>query len=473
MPLRDGSIIVGRSKGDIIIPDPRISRSHVALHFEGKTGRLTFTDLKSLNGTVVNGEASGSGQLRDGDKIQLGDTVLDCQILSPEETTGKSRSLVEKLKHFSKKEPELLPLEDEERALQENLKKEEIEHTQTRRHAPQRSFFSVYRSLQPRTRRISLLGLLLCFIMVYFRLGDSPTVSIERELASIKELQSHGKTREALILANELSKKHPKGIPIYLMLGDLYRADGNREAALDSFRKARELDPKQTHALVSLIRIYMESGFEDQAHRELALLDGLLLAGPKTESFYEEAAKLYLDLRSFDKVFQLSKILQTELAPEKVTGYKLEAQGWIAQNRATEALTALEKALRYSPDDEWILESLAITKLQLKDYNGAQQSVETWLGLHPNNQKGLLLQAYLRYNDQKYHEALPPLEKILDLAPSDSPVYLEGLNLMGQVYLQLEQFDKAAKTLNTACKSGYAQSCELLQAFQKETEPKK
>src|SRR4051794_31186696 len=82
IPLSDGTVVVGRSKGDVIIQDPRISRSHIALHFDGKTSTLSFTDLKSLNGTLVNGNPAEGGPLNDGDRLQLGNTVFDCQLNS-------------------------------------------------------------------------------------------------------------------------------------------------------------------------------------------------------------------------------------------------------------------------------------------------------------------------------------------------------------------------------------------------------
>ncbi len=78
--LKDGTAVIGRSKGDVIIQDPRVSRSHVAINFEEKTGTLSFTDLKSLNGTLLNSEPAESGELKDGDRLQLGNTIFDCHL---------------------------------------------------------------------------------------------------------------------------------------------------------------------------------------------------------------------------------------------------------------------------------------------------------------------------------------------------------------------------------------------------------
>ena len=67
IPLTDGTCVIGRSKGDVVIQDPRVSRSHVAVHYDSESGKLSYTDLKSLNGTMVNGEPGETGVLADGD----------------------------------------------------------------------------------------------------------------------------------------------------------------------------------------------------------------------------------------------------------------------------------------------------------------------------------------------------------------------------------------------------------------------
>lgn len=91
IPLNEGSVILGRSKGDIIIQDARVSRSHIALQVDLKAETVTFTDLKSLNGSFLNGEACESGELKDGDKLQLGNTTFDCQLYTPDEKTAASK----------------------------------------------------------------------------------------------------------------------------------------------------------------------------------------------------------------------------------------------------------------------------------------------------------------------------------------------------------------------------------------------
>jgi hypothetical protein len=74
LPLR-GSLVIGRGfECDLVLPDPRVSRRHVAVE-AGETG-VTFHDLGSANGVTVNREKRREGCLDCGDVLLLGDTEL-------------------------------------------------------------------------------------------------------------------------------------------------------------------------------------------------------------------------------------------------------------------------------------------------------------------------------------------------------------------------------------------------------------
>jgi pSer/pThr/pTyr-binding forkhead associated (FHA) protein len=64
---------VGR-EGDIVLPDPEVSRHHAVI---GESSSApTIEDLGSTNGTFVNDERiSGPTKLEPGDTIRLGNTV--------------------------------------------------------------------------------------------------------------------------------------------------------------------------------------------------------------------------------------------------------------------------------------------------------------------------------------------------------------------------------------------------------------
>jgi diguanylate cyclase (GGDEF)-like protein len=73
-------VLLGRDEGsDIAIHDGRVSKAHcrlaVSRDSDGRD-RIVLHDLDTTNGTYVNGEAITRTELQPGDKIQIGDTVL-------------------------------------------------------------------------------------------------------------------------------------------------------------------------------------------------------------------------------------------------------------------------------------------------------------------------------------------------------------------------------------------------------------
>ena len=68
-------MLIGRvDRSDILLDDSSVSREHASI--ERKDGRFILEDLKSTNGTFINGECVDVRVLNHGDKIRIGNTVL-------------------------------------------------------------------------------------------------------------------------------------------------------------------------------------------------------------------------------------------------------------------------------------------------------------------------------------------------------------------------------------------------------------
>jgi electron-transferring-flavoprotein dehydrogenase len=68
-------IFPGFAAADILFDDPEISRSHAEVETFGD--KVVIRDLGSTNGTFVNGVAVRLSYLKPGDRIQIGNTVLE------------------------------------------------------------------------------------------------------------------------------------------------------------------------------------------------------------------------------------------------------------------------------------------------------------------------------------------------------------------------------------------------------------
>ncbi|HPS03071.1 MAG TPA: adenylate/guanylate cyclase domain-containing protein [Candidatus Sumerlaeota bacterium] len=68
-------VFVGRERGNTLtLPDPRVSRRHFLI--EERDGRHILTNLSKTQVTLVNGAPVASVELREGDRIAVGDTQL-------------------------------------------------------------------------------------------------------------------------------------------------------------------------------------------------------------------------------------------------------------------------------------------------------------------------------------------------------------------------------------------------------------
>jgi pSer/pThr/pTyr-binding forkhead associated (FHA) protein len=70
-PLHQAVTSAGRDpRSDVFLDDVTVSRRHA--EFRSERGELQVVDIRSLNGTYVNGEPIDSAVLTNGDEIQMG-----------------------------------------------------------------------------------------------------------------------------------------------------------------------------------------------------------------------------------------------------------------------------------------------------------------------------------------------------------------------------------------------------------------
>lgn len=82
MVLAGESLRIGRQgDNDLRLEDNSVSRHHAQIH-RGPDGAYVISDLNSLNGIYVNGRQVQSSQLKDGDKVEVGDVSLRFRLVA-------------------------------------------------------------------------------------------------------------------------------------------------------------------------------------------------------------------------------------------------------------------------------------------------------------------------------------------------------------------------------------------------------
>jgi pSer/pThr/pTyr-binding forkhead associated (FHA) protein len=78
LPLGRKTSVIGRDEAAALqIEDEQVSRKHLQVRFDTATNSYTAFDMKSSNGTLLNGRPlSGDTPLKDGDELTLGKTIV-------------------------------------------------------------------------------------------------------------------------------------------------------------------------------------------------------------------------------------------------------------------------------------------------------------------------------------------------------------------------------------------------------------
>lgn len=87
-PLRPHrEIIIGRSSElDMVLVEDMVSRKHAKIITEDNT--VTIQDLGSTNGTFVNGEKVRTSEIKDGDRILIGTSIIKLVTIAGEQSTS-------------------------------------------------------------------------------------------------------------------------------------------------------------------------------------------------------------------------------------------------------------------------------------------------------------------------------------------------------------------------------------------------
>src|SRR5271154_4155269 len=221
--------------------------------------------------------------------------------------------------------------------------------------------------------------------------------------------------RDAVNEATEILKRDPDNLAprrllgrIYLRsLGDFSAGNGNSDAvakAIEQYREIYRVDPDDTESALWLARLYRLRNQPDQAAE---VLRGILKTDSDNEAAVEQLTQLLLD-----------------------------------EGKNAEAVALLEgiSARTSSPT---LLDLLGDAYTQSHDLGKAEAAYRKAVDLDPSelsHQRGL---GQTLLAEEKYQDALAVYEKLADVMPDDSDVYLR----IAQIYRELHQMDKAEDNL--------------------------
>jgi tetratricopeptide (TPR) repeat protein len=220
---------------------------------------------------------------------------------------------------------------------------------------------------------------------------------------------------EAVAEAQEILKRDPDNVQSRRLLGRIYlRSLGDVSAsnaqsdtvnrAIEQYREINRLDPLDTESALWLARLYRLKNEHDQAEQ---VLKSILKGDPENEPAVEQLTQLLMD-----------------------------------EGKSNEAVALLEGITAHSPSP-LLLDLLGDAYTQAHDLAKAEEAYRKAVELDPSelsHQRGL---GQTLLAEEKYSEALNVYQKLSDVMPDDSDVYLR----IAQIYRELHQLDKAEQNL--------------------------
>jgi tetratricopeptide (TPR) repeat protein len=220
---------------------------------------------------------------------------------------------------------------------------------------------------------------------------------------------------DAVAEAQEILKRDPDNVQsrrllgrIYLRsLGDVSSSNGQPETvnrAIEQYREINRLDPSDAESALWLARLYRLKNEHDKAEQ---VLRSVLKTDPENEPAVEQLTQLLMD-----------------------------------EGKSAEAVTLLEGITAHSPSPV-LMDLLGDAYTQTHELAKAEAAYRKAMELDPSelsHQRGL---GQTLLAEEKYSEALKVYQKLSDVMPDDSDVYLR----IAQIYRELHQLDKAEQNL--------------------------
>jgi Flp pilus assembly protein TadD len=222
------------------------------------------------------------------------------------------------------------------------------------------------------------------------------------------------RVHEAVTEAQELLKRDPNDLQTRRLLGRIYlRSLGDLTSsaqsemaarAIEQYREVYRLDPTDSESALWLARLYRLRNEHDKAE---AVLRNLLKQDPENEAAVEQLTQLLLDEgKSADAVLLLESVTSRTPSP---TLLDLLGDAYTQTHDLAKAEAAYRKATDLDPSE-------------LSHVRGLGQTLLA---------------------EEKFADALAVYQKLADLMPDDSDVYLR----LAQIYRELHQLDHAEENL--------------------------
>ena len=235
---------------------------------------------------------------------------------------------------------------------------------------------------------------------------------------------SKGETEAAERMAEELVKLHPDRFDVWSLRGDLHRAAGRGQQAVEAYEKALEIRPTHMQSHVAVLRARLREGGREAAERQLARMREVAPRHPVTLLVDAEIA-LYKgeNARAREVSQQLLRAFPDDIGILLVAGSAESAMGSIVQ-----AAAHFGKALARDPELNFARENLAAGEIRLGQYGKALETIKPLTGREGATARGLALAGEAHVRSGRPELAEPLFRRAVQLAPDQAKLRAAALS---------------------------------------------
>lgn len=244
------------------------------------------------------------------------------------------------------------------------------------------------------------------------------------------QIQTKGLS-EAIDIYIQAIEQAPGFVPLYCLLGDIYRSVGQYDDAINEYKAAIWLDSLNIPAYRHLCQAYEEQGDYDSA---IEVYQKLITILPTMPEFHSNLANIYYLKGEINDAISHYQAAITLNPSKQWTSIISQTLGYVHQQSGKDldaAISAYQSAYLLTPEDIDIYVNLGSAFYDKEDYNNALTVYRAALELAPNNAKIHCNLGFLHWGKGDTDEAI----KEYELAISYDKTYDIAYNNLGVIYL--------------------------------------
>lgn len=237
-------------------------------------------------------------------------------------------------------------------------------------------------------------------------------------------------------------EKNPSDIRYYILLGNLYLQDGKNKEALESFNKAKAIDPSDTFLITSMANYYQAIGNQSAAEKELraSLFNSKTDADTKISILTQYIAILQQNKQELEPANKLLDSLMIEY-PQEAKFNLLYGNLLMVQDKKKEANFQYRIYAESDPTNPMGWEQL----LQSTDMDSIDELIsvcKSAISYLPEEPLFYFYQSIGEFQKKEYRQALGTINKGIEFAdPANANLLSEFHSQRGNIYHELDNED--------------------------------